>query len=136
MKKYSPHQASFCALDANVLCLIMYLVAAIFRNSNNYSLLAWVVPVIILFVEKDSSFIKFHAAQILGLQVFWFIVGLVLGILAIPLIFFVGLLILIGYVIYFASIGLYLYLGYIAYTSYSTYQVPVIGKFVSELVKE
>lgn len=59
----SPHKSSIGSLDANVMALIAYLASAVLGFIPGVGYVAWLAPLVIFFLEKESSFVKFHAMQ-------------------------------------------------------------------------
>ncbi len=63
---YPPHKSSL-GMEANTLALLAYLGAIIFSLlsfiAGFFGYLTWIVPLVILIIEKSSGLVKFHAAQ-------------------------------------------------------------------------
>ncbi len=78
-----PHKASIGGMDANVLALIAYIASAIIGFIPLLRYLAWLAPLVIFMMEKESGFVRFHAMQsfILNLMgaALGFIVTVVIG---------------------------------------------------------
>lgn len=60
---YEPHKSSIANLDANLVALFVYLIPMLVGFAFHASALAWIIPLIVFFVEKDSDLVKFHCAQ-------------------------------------------------------------------------
>jgi uncharacterized membrane protein len=67
--KIEPHKSSL-GLDANIAVLIIYIAMAVVSWVWMFSWVAWAVPIVFFFLEKESKFVKFQAVQA-------FIIGLV-----------------------------------------------------------
>ena len=80
MKTYEPHKSSIGGMDANIMALLTYVIAIILNFISGVQVFAWIVPLIIYFVEKDSMLVKFHAAQAFVLGVFGAIIYLIIWI--------------------------------------------------------
>lgn len=72
-----PHKSSLGSMDANIMALIAYIGGAILSFIPFLGYVAWLVPLVIFFMEKNSTFVKFHAMQSFLLN----IVGAILAIL-------------------------------------------------------
>ncbi len=80
MQTVEPHKSSL-GMDANIAILIAYLggVAVAWIPGLNY--LAWLVPVVVFVLEKESRFVRFHAMQSFALSLVGLVFGIVLAIL-------------------------------------------------------
>ncbi|MDF3005670.1 MAG: hypothetical protein K0S22_2142 [Oscillospiraceae bacterium] len=67
---YQPHKSSIGGLNANVVAMLSYIASVVVGWIPVIRYLAWLVPLVIFFMEKDSKFIKFHAMQSFLLHVF------------------------------------------------------------------
>ncbi len=64
--KYGPHKSSLFDLDANIAALLIYLFSMLIGFiSDSLSSIAWIIPLIAFIMEKESSFVVFHAANAL-----------------------------------------------------------------------
>lgn len=63
LRTYEPHKSSLGGTDANIMALLAYLIAIILNFIPGAHWFAWIVPLIIYLMEKDSQLVKFHAAQ-------------------------------------------------------------------------
>lgn len=93
-------------------------------------LLGAITGILFLVLEKESRFVRFHAAQSIGVTVALFAVNIVLAVLGTVLAFIpiIGWLIglALSLVIGFGSFGLWLYLMYRAYQG-DEWEVPLVG---------
>lgn len=80
---YSPHKSSIGDLNANVMALICYLVSIPLGWIPLVRYVAWLTPLALFLLEKQSKFVKFHAMQSFLLHmvsaVLSFLVSAVLG---------------------------------------------------------
>lgn len=60
---YEPHKSSIANLDANLVALFVYLIPMAFSFIFRAGALAWIIPLVVFFVEKESDLVKFHCAQ-------------------------------------------------------------------------
>lgn len=90
-----------------------------------------VVSIVVLLVEKENKFMKFHAFQSLSLMAATWVASFVVGIFSAALILvatclvpFVGLI----------GVALLVYELYVAYMAYKgeKYMIPVLGEFVEK----
>lgn len=72
-----PHKSTIVDLQANIMALLCYIISAVLSFIPGISYVAWLAPLVIFFLEKESHFIKFHAMQAFVLNV----IGAVLGFL-------------------------------------------------------
>ena len=77
MKKtiIQPHKSSL-GMDANLAVLLTYIGMAVISWLPYIGYIAWAVPIVIFFMEKESKFVKFQAVQAL-------IIGIVREVIAI-----------------------------------------------------
>lgn len=82
--KYSPHKSSIFDLDANLASLLIYLLPWLVQFiNNNFSSIAWIIPLVALFMETKSNFVRFHAANALSFYLIQAILHLISSILGI-----------------------------------------------------
>ncbi len=122
---------SALGLDANITTLIGYLIP--------------LVALILVFIEKDNKFVRFHALQstvwvvimivlIIVLAIVGFIVGMVLGQVSAGLATIVGLLFLLVYIGWFLA-----YVGGLIYGAIKSYggnmtKLPIVGGLAEKWV--
>ncbi len=153
MKKqhYSIHQASFIKINANILCLSLYLTCGMISlYFLNYEFLAILIPLLIFFMEKKSKFIKFHALQISFVHGILFLINLIFNIVAL---LFINMytpdvnstMQILSATLYALSIiltGLSIIvliidcIGIAQSYKWNTFQIPFLGKTISIAVKE
>jgi uncharacterized membrane protein len=128
-----PHKSSIGELDANIMVLIVYLGGIVIGLIPGIKVLAWAVPLVILLMEKNSTFVKFHAVQALILSAVGAILGIIVTVfagisIAIPGIG-LALLSIIGLVALLITIVMVVFLIIAAVNGYAykEYMIPVIG---------
>ena len=124
---YSPHQSSIANMDANIMAVITYILPIIAANLPIVWRIAWILPVLIFFMEKKSNLVKFHAMQSVALHVVRVVVLSILGI--IPLLG--GL---VGFIVGIAFTLLAI-IAIVGAFSYEEFHIPFIGDFVARLIK-
>jgi uncharacterized membrane protein len=80
---YEPHKSSIGGLDANTMALLAYIASILVSWIPGVRYLAWAVPLVIFFMEKQSKLVKFHAMQAFVLEAFCailtFVVSVIIG---------------------------------------------------------
>lgn len=92
MKTYDPHRSSL-GPDANLIVALVWFGGTVLTWLS-LGVLSPFVPVVILFVEKQSSLVRYHALQALALMIFVVLVTIglsitVVGILLLPVVYLV-----------------------------------------------
>ena len=136
-----PHKSSIGGLDANIMALIAYVGGAVIGWIPVLRYFAWLVPIVIFFMEKSSKFVKFHAAQASLLNVVGavlsFIVYILLGgiIRAANPYAALGTLAIVGLLITIISILITIFsiIAVINAYKYKLYYIPIIGKLAEKL---
>ena len=145
---FEAHTVSFFDIDANLVCLGMYLVSALIGFVlPSLSWLSWVLPIVLLILEKESKLVKFHAIQLLILQVTVFVLGILLGIITVILggvavasgsagamLGIAGLVSIAALILAYSFIALELFCGYKAF-NWTAFEVPFVGKFAANFAK-
>lgn len=135
-----PHKSSLGNLDANVMALLAYLASAILGWIPGISYVAWLAPLVLFFLEKQSSFVKFHAMQA-------FLIGLVGMLLGLIVSLIVGLMFVANP---WATIGIAGTLGFIVSLAilvfeiialvkaykYEEYKLPLLGNLAASLTEK
>jgi len=78
---YKPHKSSL-GLDANLLAMLIYVAPIVLALIPGINFVAWVIPIVILVLEKNSKLVKFHAATSIILMILSFVVSIILLIFA------------------------------------------------------
>ncbi|NCC82993.1 MAG: DUF4870 domain-containing protein [Clostridia bacterium] len=144
---YPPHKSSLSNLDANVLALLAYLAAVVVGWIPGLRYAAWLAPLVLFFLEKNSKFVRFHAMQAFVLQVISsaiaFLVSVVFGgviravvdnIYSYSLAIITGLT---GLVVTLVSIAISVFaiLAMVGAYNYKETHIPVVGGIAENLVK-
>lgn len=136
---YPPHNSSIGNTDARWLLLVAYLGPIVIGWIPEVGgLLSWILPLILLFMEKGSHMVRFSAAQSFMLSVASSIVNFILTILAIVtgvFTFGIGAL-LMGFISIVFNIAVWVVLAYAAYQGFSkwtAWEMPVIGNWSHRL---
>ncbi len=136
-----PHKSSL-GLDANLVVLIAYFGGVAIGWVGGLRYLAWLVPVVIFVLEKDSRFVRFHAMQSftlglvgLGLAI---LVTLIAGTFVIaPTTGGLGVLAFLGTLTTLVSLVL-LAMAVIAAVQgmqYKEYKLPIVGGIAEKLAQ-
>ena len=83
MNTYQPHRSSLGGLDANIMALLCYLVTFVGGLIPVVKYVAWLLPLVIVFLEKESGLVKFHAMQAFVLNLISFVVTVLITILTV-----------------------------------------------------
>ena len=96
----------------------------------------WIIALVLFLIDK-RTFVKFHAAQSLGLHVglivLYVALGISMGVLHIMHIFFLG--VLLYPLLWLATFILLIFLMYKAYL-HESYKLPVIGDFAAGIASK
>ncbi len=142
---YPPHKSSLGNLDANVLALLAYLAAVVVGWIPVLRYGAWLAPLVLFFVEKNSKFVRFHAMQAFVLQVISsaiaFLVSVVFGGVIRAVVDNIYSLAIItgltGLVVTLVSIAISVFaiLAMVGAYNYKETHIPVVGGIAENLVK-
>ncbi len=80
--KTAPHKSSLGGLDANLMATLCYAAAFIIGLIPGIRYIAFLAPLALYILEKDSRFVKFHAMQAFMLQLFNMLLGVIIGVIA------------------------------------------------------
>ncbi len=136
-----PHKSSIGDLQANSMALLCYLAGCILAFIPVIRYVAWLAPLAIFFLEKESRFVKFHAMQAFVLDAIGRILGLLLtllfgGNLAAPAFYSygtVGFIVMLTTLISLVSLALAVIAMLKAY-KYVEYRIPIIGNIAAGLL--
>jgi uncharacterized membrane protein len=81
---FQPHKSSL-GMNANIAVLVVYIAMAVISWIPYLGWLAWAVPLVFFYMEKESKFVKFQSVQAL-------VIGIVRAAIAIVLQIFVWIL--------------------------------------------
>lgn len=123
MKTYSVHRSSL-GPDANLIVALIWFGGTLL-NWLNLGVLSPFVPIVILFVEKQSPLVKYHALQALALMIFTVLVTIglsvtIVGILLLPALYFI--------------VFLFALIATLRGWKYQTYDLPFIQGIVRWLI--
>jgi|WetSurMetagenome_2_1015567.scaffolds.fasta_scaffold711495_1 uncharacterized membrane protein len=143
-----PHKSSIGNMDANILALIAYVGAAVISWIPGLRYVAWLVPLVIFFLEKNSGFVKFHAMQafLLNLvgQILVFIISVVVGgivaasyrniLTGYSAVAALGALGVISAIVIIISIIITIFAAIALYNAYmyKDYHIPFVGKLADK----
>ena len=141
-----PHKSSLGNMDANLMALLVYLAPIILAWIPVIKYVAWAVPLVVFFLEKDSKFVKFHSMQAILLSAVGAVLGFILSVIvagaiavgyansygygalgALGVVSFLALIITI-IIIVFEIIAMVRAYGYVAY------RIPLIGNWAAKIV--
>lgn len=145
--KYGPHKSSLFNLDANIAALLIYLVSMLIGFvSDSLNTIAWIIPLLVFIMEKESSFVVFHAANALTFYVIKAILYLItvflsfgtvlsasllnIGLFQILLMILVFVILAINFVIFVITI-----ISMIKAYNYQEIKIPVINKITNFIIK-
>ncbi len=139
-----PHKSSIGNLDANIVALLVYLAGGILAGIPIIGWVLWLAPLVVFILEKQSSFVRFHALQALLLCAVYFVVvtligGILVSVTQVRIGFGWGSVpstasIAIGWIFFIISIGLWaleIYALYNAYM-YKMFKIPFIGNLAEK----
>lgn len=155
---YEPHKSSIANLDANLVSMFIYLIPMLFVITRFTSALAWIIPLVVFFVEKDSDLVKFHCAQAVMLSfvpsIFSFILSIFAAIIGSTALMtgwlfdFSGVLsiltgsvfgivaLILGLISVVISLLFFVFkvIAIVKAYNYIAYEVPIIGKIAASIV--
>jgi len=144
-KIFDPHKSTIGDLDANLIALIAYIGIGAFSFISGLSYIAFAIPLIIFFLEKESEFVKFHAMQatVLGVinSVLYFIIYVIIrGILINPLNLYAGIAAFLTFstimTIISIIIAVFAVIAAIAAYGYKGYNIPIVGGFAEKFAEK
>ena len=74
-----PHKSSIGNIDANTMAMLAFLATGILMLIPGVKYVAWLAPLALFVIEKQSSFVRFHAMQAFILNIISFLLTTVLG---------------------------------------------------------
>lgn len=142
-----PHKSSIGGLDANVMALIAYLASTVLAWIPGIRYVAWLAPLVIFFLEKDSLFVKFHAMQSFALNavgtIFYFIVSVLIGGIALASITSVsgayaalGIMGIVTAITFIISIvfTIFAIIAMVQAYQYKEYRIPLVARIADKLI--
>lgn len=145
VKIVEPHKSSL-GMDANIAILIAYLAGVVIGWIPGLGYVAWLAPLVVYLLEKESDFVRFHAMQSLILSTIGALFGIIIAVFsgAIAATFMysptagLGMLGLIGLVGTVLSIGILIFaiIAIVNGYHYKEYRIPVIGNLAAALAEK
>lgn len=121
--RHSPHRSSF-GVNANLIVLVVWFGGFVLSLVEPIASLAFLVPVVIFFVERESALVKQHALQAMALYLFNIIAAGLMSLFPfLGLMFWIVALIELALVLAAAQKGWY----------YHEFRLPVIQPLVKLL---
>jgi len=149
---FQPSKAKLGDMDAKYMILIAYLGSIVLGFIPGVNYVAWLVPLIIYFIEKENKFIAFHAMQsfLLGLVagIIYIIFAIIVAVATVnavasaavlsgygigaglAVVVITGIIAVIVAVIVFIMLILACVKGY----KYEIYELPLVGKWAEKIV--
>lgn len=79
---YAPHKSTIGNLDANLVALLVYFVSTVAGWIPIVKYAAWLAPLVVFFVEKNSRLVRFHSMQAFMLEIFSSILAVIVAIMS------------------------------------------------------
>ena len=149
---FQPSQSKMGGIDAKYAILIAYLGSIVLGFIPGVQYVAWLVPLVIFFIDKENTFIAFHAMQsfllgvvaaviyiILAIIVFAATFGAIHGAAAFnPIGFGAGVVAVVITGIIAVIVGIFVLIMLILATvkgfNYEIYEIPLVGKWSERIV--
>ena len=145
MTVVEPHKSSL-GMDANIAVLIAYLGGVVIGWIPVLGYVAWLVPLAVFLLEKESGFVRFHAMQSLVLNAIGTLIGIVIaaftGAIAATFLYSptagLGFLGLLGALTTVISIVILVFavLAVVNGYQYKEYKIPMIGNLAVNLTEK
>ncbi len=148
MNSFEPHKSSIGDIDANIMALIAYGAAIIVIFIPGIKFIAWLVPIIIYILEKESVFVKFHAMQAFIINIVGIILEIIISIViggSFGFLFFKplsygvwGAIILSGILMGIVSILVTIFeiISMVKAYHYEEYEMPIIGRWTRKVTNK
>lgn len=143
VKTVDPHKSSL-GMDANIAVLIAYLGGVIVAWIPIISYVAWLVPLIVYLLEKESSFVRFHSMQGFILNLVGFVFGMIILLITWIIAFIgissayagLGFLGLISTLTIIISIVILVFaiIAIINGFQYKEYHIPIVGNIADSVL--
>lgn len=79
---YEPHKSTIANLDANLVALLVYIISAVAGFIPVVKYVAWLAPLVVFFIEKNSRLVKFHSMQAFLINVVSSIISIIIAIIS------------------------------------------------------
>ena len=146
MQNSSPHRSSIGQLNANSVAALCYGITLILFFIRGFQFCAWLLPLAVYILEKESAFVKFHAFQAFLLNISSAVIKLLIRIVwrtthtaySFFLIRFMGTgltlaLNILGSVISILVI-IFAIIGLAKSSKYEYYKIPIIGEISNHIL--
>ena len=146
--KVEQHKSSL-GLDANIMAMLCYIGAFVLSWIPVIKYIAWACPLVFFLLEKQSSFVKFHAMQALILEaaawVFQVVFGIIIAATAVSNIYnfysysayrtTFGVAGVLGAILIIVELALTVFaiIALIKAYNYVEYKIPVVGNFAEKI---
>lgn len=148
-KTYECHKSSIGSMDANVMALLAYIVSVVIGWIPGLRYFAWLAPLVIYFIEKDSAFVKFHAMQAFMLEVLGGVITFILTVIiggivgaamynpynAYAAVGITGIVALLAGIISII-ITIFAIIAMVNAYRYKEYCIPIVGNITSKIVNK
>lgn len=124
MRKYEPHRSSL-GMDANLLVVLVWFGGTILAWMK-LGVLSPLIPIVVMYVEKDSSMVRYHAVQATSVMIFTALASFLLLISIIGIIFIP----VVNIVLFIFSL-----IAAIRGWNYETYNVPFVQGIANWLIQ-
>lgn len=61
-----PHRSSIFDLEANLVAMLAYVLPMIINLLTGLDAITWLIPLLVLLMEKNSEYVRYHGAQSLA----------------------------------------------------------------------
>jgi uncharacterized membrane protein len=149
---FQPSNSKLGNMDAKWMILIAYFGSVVLGFIPGASYVAWLVPLIVFFIDKENKFIAFHAMQSFLLGVVAAVIYIIMGIIVLastagavagavtlnPYAFGAGLgvILVTGAVAVVVAIIVLIFaiLACVKGFKYEIYEIPLVGKWSEKIV--
>lgn len=144
---YGSHKSSIFGVDANIVALLTYFATMIIDWIPVISYISFFAPLIIYILERNSTFVKFHAMQAFLLKALVKVVTIIFGVIAgisgvsIALggigtgVTAVGFAFIFGVMLFILGIVVWVFtiIAAIQAAQYKEYHIPIIGSWAARI---
>lgn len=144
---YGSHKSSIFGVDANIVALLTYFATMIIGWIPVINYVSFFAPLIIYILERNSSFVKFHAMQAFLLnalvKVVTIISGVIAGVTGVGLalgsigtgVTAVGFAFIFGVMMFILGIIVFIFtlIAAIQAAQYKEYHIPIIGSWAARI---
>lgn len=149
----NPHRSSIFDLEANLVAMLAYVLPMVLNVVTGLDSITWLIPLLVLLMEKNSEYVRYHGAQALAffvMSAFLSIAGSVLNVAGIvsnvlfdvPLVGWIPgtalSIVIVGIAIGFAIISItlmvYEIISAVKAYNYAYYEIPVVTRVTNILL--